>query len=61
MTTDKDYLKLGSMHQVHNSVFDRKFMYLYYYRPNLVTNVAIRLLERSGHTDLDVPASSPPS
>ena len=54
MTTDKDYLKLLDASKVHNSVFDRKFMYLSDIIDPIYHEYAIRL-ERSGHTlDLDV-------
>ena len=54
MTTDKDYLKLLDESKVHNSVFDRKFMYLSDIIDPIYHEYAIRL-ERSGHTlDLDV-------
>lgn len=54
MTTDKDYLKLLDASKVHNSVFDRKFMYLSDIIDPIYHEYAIRL-ERSGHAlDLDV-------
>jgi len=54
MTTDKEYLKLLDASKVHNSVFDRKFMYLSDIIDPIYHEYAIRL-ERSGHTlDLDV-------
>lgn len=54
MATDKDYLKLLDPSKVHNSVFDRKFMYLADIIDPIYHEYAIKL-ERSGHTlDLDV-------
>ena len=54
MTTEKDFLKLLDASKVHNSVFDRKFMYLSDIIDPIYHEYAIRL-ERSGHTlDLDV-------
>ena len=54
MTTGKDYLKLLDASKVHNSVFDRKFMYLSDIIDPIYHEYAIKL-ERSGHTlDLDV-------
>lgn len=54
MSTDKEYLKLLDASKVHNSVFDRKFMYLSDIIDPIYHEYAIRL-ERSGHTlDLDV-------
>ena len=50
----KDYLKLLDPSKVHNSVFDRKFMYLSDIIDPIYHEYAIRL-ERAGHTlDLDV-------
>ena len=40
MTTDKDYLKLLDASKVHNSVFDRKFMYLSDHQVENYANVA---------------------
>lgn len=49
-----DYLKLLDPAKVHNSVFDRKFMYLSDIVDPIYHEYAIRL-EKSGHTlDLDV-------
>lgn len=53
-SSNHDYLKLLDPSKVHNSVFDRKFMYLSDIIDPLYHEYAIRL-EKTGHTlDLDV-------
>ncbi len=52
--TNQNYLKLLNPSKVHNSVFDRKFMYLSDIIDPIYHEYAIKL-ERSGHTlDLDI-------